>query len=1011
MCGIAGLFTVERPVGASMIQAVLAMLDAQKHRGPNDWGILVPAASLADPEVRALLGGYDRSHVRTYEGPAQAPSVVIGTRRLSIIDLSSRGRMPMSSADGRLWVTYNGEIYNYRELRAELSGRGYEFRSDADTEVIVHGYAAWGRDVVQHLRGMFAFALVDVTPGGAPTLLLGRDRFGIKPLFWARAGGLFQFASEVRGLMAGGFMPEAPEPRAFHGFLVHGSVPTPWTTVRDVFSLPAAHTMSVDDVQYSFPTPVRYWTLPRPVTREVGFREAVAETRSLLEESVREHLVSDVPLGVFLSGGMDSAAITALAARHLPHPVTTLTVSFDEAEYSEGEDASAFAARHGAKHLDVRVRLRDFIDEIPRILAAMDQPSVDGVNTYFIAKAASEAGLTVVLSGLGGDEVFWGYDGFRRAPHLARMAALPGARLTASVLGRMEGFAGNPRLEKAEFLASTDQLGAYLAIRGVFTPRRAARLLGAGELPLPVADAGKGPLTPTRYGELEMQLYLQNQLLRDADVFGMAHSLEVRVPFLDHRLVEHVAGLPESVKLGAEDNKPLLAAAAKGLIDETVRRPKRGFTFPFQAWMHEGRTALSGIPPQGAAVVPEEAAKVWTAFDRGRIHWSRPWALAVLSGMRTTGSLPRWPARTRPSRVLFVLSDIYSTKGGIQVYNQALLRAVGEAFPGAAMRVISANDSSLPADSREAGRIQFVGCGPHRAFLRKVRVAVAAAGAALAFRPDAIVCGHINYAPLVWALRLLGAPRFALIAHGIEVWSPPSLARWFARRAGSVYAVSRYTARRMHEWGVAPERIRVLPNNVDGEVFRRFARPKPPGHVLLTVARLSGSERSKGVDQVIAILPRLRSRFPSLSYRIGGTGDDVPRLKALTERLGLTDTVEFLGYVPDESLPEYMSRVDVLVMPSRKEGFGIVFIEALACGVPVIGCGLEGSRDALMDGRLGLLIDPTSERELEDAIAAVLAGTTAPDLRDGPRLRAAVLEEFGVDSYRELVRDAMAHTA
>ena len=223
MCGIAGVFTVERPVDADLVAAVLRMLDSQVHRGPNDWGILLPDAASRDPAVRSLLEPRGWEHVQTYPGSASAPAAVLGSRRLSILDLSPEARMPLGSPDGRVWMTYNGEIYNFRQLRAELIARGTRFRTQGDTETLLNGYGAWRDAVVEHLRGMFAFAMLDASAPRGPRLLLARDRLGIKPLYWARHGGVFQIASEVRALVAGGLVPREPEPRGFHGFLVYGS--------------------------------------------------------------------------------------------------------------------------------------------------------------------------------------------------------------------------------------------------------------------------------------------------------------------------------------------------------------------------------------------------------------------------------------------------------------------------------------------------------------------------------------------------------------------------------------------------------------------------------------------------------------------------------------------------------------------------------------------------------------------------------------------------------------------
>ncbi len=660
------------------------------------------------------------------------------------------------------------------------------------------------------------------------------------------------------------------------------------------------------------------------------------------------------------------------------------------------------ARRVGAKHIDVRVRAADFAAEIPRIFAAMDQPSIDGVNAYFIAKAARAAGLTVVLSGLGADEIFWGYPGFRRGPRIARAAGLPGVRLIAGLAARL-ATRWRASWEKLDFLREGGPLAAYLAVRGLFPPDRAAQILGAGRLPL-LAEQMTVPRTPTRYGQMEVRFYLQDQVLRDTDVFGMAHSIEVRVPFLDHQLAEYVAVLPDSLKLSPDFNKPLLrSAVATELGEETLNRPKMGFTFPFQEWM---RTVDVAVTPSGALELNEtEAKRVRAAFDAGRTHWSRPWALSVLEGMAARGCLPPWQPSRGPRRLLFLLSEVYGARGGIQSYNQSLLRATGEAFPGTEIRVISASDTAMPPAAGAAGRVFFFGSGPRTSRMRKARLVAQAWREMLLHPPDEVVCGHINFAPLAWALRWAGASRVSLIAHGIDVWAPPLDLRLAARRMDRVLAVSRYTASRMAAWGIDPARLQVLPDTVDGEVFRPVrGRHEGDGPVLLTVARLDTSERSKGIDYVIRILPALRKRFPVIRYVVGGTGSDVVRLQRLARDMLVADAVRFLGPISDDELPATLSSADLFVMPSRKEGFGIVFIEAMACGTPVVACGLEGSRDALLDGRVGILIDPDVPDQLYDAVLALLGRTCNPSLVDGRHLRRETLAEFGSDRFREMVR-------
>ena len=646
MCGIAGIFRLTGCPTAEDAAAVLRMMDAQIHRGPDDWGMLVPDSLATDDGLSPLLR--DRSHgrLRSYPRAGAGPGVILGTRRLSILDLSAQGRMPMGSSDGRLWITHNGEIYNYRELRAELTGRE-RFDSATDTEAILRGYAAWDEAVVERLRGMFAFALFEASP--RPRLLLARDRFGIKPVYYHHDANRLVFASEVRALLRSGMVPDEPNLEAVIRFLQLGSVPVPKTTVKDVVALPAAHYLTVDAQNAVLR---RYWDLSAYSRRgsdppAAVSSEAVAKTRALLEESTKLHLVSDVPLGVFLSGGIDSSGLVVLASQFREEPVRTLSIAFEEPGYNEAPYARLVAERSGTAHREVVLRAADLFDGIDRIFRAMDEPTVDGVNTYFVSEAAKQAGLTVVLSGTGGDELFFGYGHFRRAAALGRVRHVLGVvpprarRGLIQTAVRCGAAVGRPALDRLQYLEQPSLDSLYLLVRGLFSPRQIQELLGIDQADFEAWGPAWPPVTESAidgvlgtFGRLEFTHYLQNQLLKDTDVMSMAHSVETRVPYLDHRLVEYVIGLPAAIKLDGTRPKPLLLAAlGAGLPREIWNRPKMGFTFPFQVWMKGRLEQLREASVSSHWLQRRATETVWRDYAAGRAHWSRPWALLALTAI------------------------------------------------------------------------------------------------------------------------------------------------------------------------------------------------------------------------------------------------------------------------------------------------------------------------------------------------------------------------------------------
>ena len=523
----------------------------------------------------------------------------LANRRLAIIDLSERGLQPMLSADGKTAVTYNGEIYNYRELRNRLEARGHVFHSDTDTEVLLHLYAWKGEAMLGELRGMFAFALWDSEQS---RLLLARDPYGIKPLYYADDGWTFRFASQVKALTAGGSISFDPEPAGWAGFFLFGNVPEPFTIYREIRALPAGSSMWIDRLGPH--APVHYCDLATifDAEREAPKRHDLPERlRAALLDSVRHHLVGDVPIGLFLSSGVDSATLLGLIreTRCDIHTITLAHEDFRDAPQCEADAAARIAARHNVPHTERAVSQAEFRKDLLDFLAAMDLPSTDGINTWFASKAARELGFKVVLSGLGGDELFGGYPSFANVPRWVSLMALPSRvplfgeafRLAVAALRRVSP-AIPPKAAGLIKYAGT-YAGAYLLRRGVFMPWELDNVMEAAAEglrrldPLRLIESAGASRVRSPMGKvaaLEAGLYLRNQLLRDTDWAGMAQSVEIRVPLVDSTLARAVG--PDLMALAPGDGKRLLAESpSPRLPREIVDAPKRGFETPIAQWM------------------------------------------------------------------------------------------------------------------------------------------------------------------------------------------------------------------------------------------------------------------------------------------------------------------------------------------------------------------------------------------------------------------------------------------
>ncbi|MEY2490046.1 MAG: hypothetical protein QOC70_1988 [Verrucomicrobiota bacterium] len=601
MCGIAVHFSLNGPAKPLDLQLI-------RHRGPDSSG------EWTSPDGRCWLG----------------------STRLAIVDLSPTGAQPMTDAATGNVIVANGEIYNHRALRSQL-GPNVDWKGTSDTETLLQAYARWGHEVLDHLKGMFAFAIYDA---GREELVLARDRLGIKPLYYKMDANGLRAASEVKVLVAG----ESPgiTAQAISGYLQWGACPERNLLFSDLRVLPAGHVMTIAR-QGEIKTR-RYWPSRRVFVSSTD--NVLRRVRDLIDQAVDEHLLSDVPVASFLSGGIDSSIVTAVAAQKLEKKLQTFSVGFDLAEFDETVVAQEVAERYRTEHHRIQLSEEEVIHSVTEAVAKLDLPSVDAINTYIVSRAVAAHGVKVALSGLGGDELFGGYPSFRDVPRLKLVAGLP--RPLRSILGSVAGL--GDRLADIPARAGAGELARW---RRRFFTDDMIRRAGLPAAPVPFECPIELPDDFARVSWAELTGYMRRMLLRDADQMSMAVSLELRVPFLDHELVEYVLGLPEAAKKRYPSPKGLLVEACRDLLPPSVyRRAKAGFVLPMKVWMlgplasfvEEGlrETISRRLLPQ--AFVNEISG----AFQRGRLHWTRVWSIVVLGHFAKRSRLFRSPDEDTP---------------------------------------------------------------------------------------------------------------------------------------------------------------------------------------------------------------------------------------------------------------------------------------------------------------------------------------------------------------------------
>lgn len=617
MCGINGIFTNKQ---IRYNEQVAKMNKALVHRGPDDSGI--------------------------YSGNG----ITLGHQRLSIIDLSDAGHQPMSSHNNELILVFNGEVYNYEEIKRELD---YPFQSHTDTEVILAAWQRWGKNCVNKFNGMFAIAVWEKK---TETLTLVRDRLGIKPLYYYFDGSNFVFSSEIRSLLSCNLIDREISTTGLSDYLRYQTVQTPNTIVKNIYMLEPGSELSISLTNFK-PLKSIWWRLDDcNIDVPANYNELKNLVREYFYSAVKRRLVADVPFGAFLSGGIDSSAVVGAMAHVSNHQVKTFNISFAEKEFSEAKYAAHIANMHQTDHTEIQLSPVDFLKELPNALNSIDHPSGDGPNTWLISKVTKEAGITMALSGLGGDELFGGYAIFNRMVKLEKLKTLwdlpKGMRSSIGKLfQKVKPGVASDKLSELLNLNDYDFISQYAISRQVLVDSNVNQLLNTDtdKYHLPVDVLSQFNLSKheqlSKVSIAEISTYMQNVLLRDSDQMSMAHALEVRVPFLDHELVELLISVPDKLKFPHTQKKLLVESLPDLLPDYIVNRPKMGFVFPWQKWLKKDLYELGDHHINEIAQRPyfdsSAVKKLWLEFNNGNpsVTYSRIWPLIVLNHWMETNQI------------------------------------------------------------------------------------------------------------------------------------------------------------------------------------------------------------------------------------------------------------------------------------------------------------------------------------------------------------------------------------
>jgi asparagine synthase (glutamine-hydrolysing) len=969
MCRIAVLISQNQ---INVESRIGKMTLAMRHGGPDDTGIYVDKL------------------------------VALGHNRLSIIDLTSSGHQPMLDQDENFIIIFNGEIFNFQELKEKLIYEGYKFKSSSDTEVILNGYIHWGKEIFAMLNGMFAIVIYDKQNS---KIIAARDPLGIKPLYYGKRRGEFYFSSEIRGILAA--EPNWDESQVWRTqFLTFGFIPEPNTTLKDVFQLPKSHYLEfcLKKNNYSIS---KYFEIEKIILIK-SEKEAISETRRVVLESIERHLISDVPIGIFLSGGIDSSLLTILTKNIKKQKLKTLSIYFESEKYSEKKYQDVIVNKTGVEHHSFKVTEDEFVESLPDIFEAMDQPSIDGVNSYFITKYAKELGLKVVLSGLGADELFGGYSSFYPSKINSTIQKHP------FILKYIGFFATQYPLKKFRFFRYKWAFSDYLLRRGLFVDKDVSRILGIQKkivwkvlFNLKYLDSLKNESVQNNISLEEINYYMNNQLLKDSDIYSMWHSLELRVPFLDKEILKLVFSIDPKIKFNNSQKKHLLIEAFKDELPiEIYKREKKGFEFPFSLWFKNMKIFSN------ENIVPK---KFQLLFYKNKINYSRLWAI-FLSKTYGNYSLVNLKNISENDPTLLILTlSTFNSVGGIEEVNKIILKSLENGFgPNVRPMFWGLHDNNVDNKYYSVISKFKVFNGKKIKFLFEVILSKS--------KYNYLIITHKNLALAAIILKIKNPKiKLFLFSHGIESWDNNSfMFNFLLKISDKIFAVSSFTKRLLLQNNEFLEnKITVLNNCLDPHINtpQSFVKPNylkkrynigDNTKVLFTLSRINSLEGYKGYELVLhAIKKIINDGELSIVYILGGKSDtkEKERIEKLISKMDLSDFVILPGYIESEELSDHYKLADVFVMPSQKEGFGIVFIEAAVNGTPVLGGNIDGSVDAIDNKVMGLTVNPNNIEDIYKGLINIIHTQYLPE-----EISRYVSSRFSFEKYKNRLISEIKNT-